>query len=182
VRTLVFSSLAVLLILTAWASTARAEPVRPAPWAIEVAAGSLSGDRHLVSGVGEPIAFYATVSVARDVAPMLAVETSAGLSFEQGLVFGATAQVFADVGWFRFSLGAGPLVAPSAAFGFGAFAQGDLAAEFRFDRVLIVSAGYSLAFGLRRAGSHACGTDTCDAWTQPGDRIEMLHAGFGVMF
>jgi hypothetical protein len=179
--------LAVAVTALAPAAVARAQDgARVPPWAIRLEPGGFFTPDHLHAYglVGMPPPAYLGVSLERTIAGPLRANVSGGASLMLGWLIGGTiryAAVDPETGA-NVSIGVGPLFAPDAQFGAGAFAQVDATLHMQIAGSFGFVLGGNLGVALNHARGLKCGVDTCEAYLARGDTIGSLRVGIGWAF
>jgi hypothetical protein len=184
-RGLAFS--ATLAILLALALPARADAGPKRPWlvafgpSVYFASGQMQG-----GGPDEavPPPVYLGLTLERSIWGPLDVNVSAGAAASLGYLLGATVRYAGPPPSRRthVSVGVGPEIVTGESLGTGAFAQGDVAIEARFDNGFALVFGPRVAIAVTHAGTPGCGVDTCSAYMKPGDFVITLRSGIGFTF
>jgi len=177
---------ALLFVALAPAVPANAEDDRRSPrWAIRFEPGVVISGGHMTDSglVGKPPPVYIGASLDRAITGPLRASVGGGASLQLGWLIGGTLRYAAyDTEAIALSIGAGPLFAPDASFGAGAFAQIDAVLQVRIASSVGLIVATGAAFALNNAGVRDCGVDTCRAWLERGDAFASARGGVGFAF
>ena len=177
---------AVVVACVTSAAVARAEePPRVPPWAVRLEPGVVMTTQHLrsTSVGGGPPPLYFGASLERRVAGPVRVSAESSVDLFLGWMFGATVRYAAvEQDHVTLSIGAGPLFAPAAEFGWATFGQLDTTVQFRVANNFGIVVGGAVGVALNHQREQKCGVDTCEAWLERGDLVGSFRTGVGWAF